>query len=146
VRSISSSAIGSPAELKAQGVVEIVVPNLAAARKFCFDLGFRVARETSTFAVVEWGGALLFLAENADAPATERWLNIRIVVPDVDAVWHRATAALLPVQCPIGDRPYGLRDFTLRAPGGFDVRFAQVLASTPPENHQCDRESKLDSR
>lgn len=143
---VSRSAIGSPAELKAQGVVEIVVPNLAAARKFCCDLGFRLARETSTFAVLEWDGALLFLAENADAPATERWLNIRIVVSDVDAVWHQATAALLPVKCPIGDRPYGLRDFTLRVPGGFDIRFAQVLASAPTDNDRSDQVSKSDTQ
>jgi hypothetical protein len=29
---------------------------------------------------------------------------------------------------PIGDRFYGLRDFTLADPSGFEIRFAQALA------------------
>jgi hypothetical protein len=32
---------------------------------------------------------------------------------------------------PIGDRYYGLRDFTIRDPDGFGVRFASVLQGPP---------------
>jgi hypothetical protein len=69
----------------------------------------------------------MFLAENAAAPASNRWVNVRIIVPDVDAVWSGVGEIGLPVAHPIADRPYGLRDFVLMDPCGFEVRFAQVL-------------------
>ena len=123
-----TQTVGSPAELTAQGVVEVVVPSLAAALTFYRDIGFTVERETPSFVVLRYDDMLLFLAENADAPVSPRWTNVRIIVSDVDAVWQHIQRRGLAGVSPINDRPYGLRDFAVRDPAGFEVRFAQPLA------------------
>ncbi len=122
-------AAGTPAgEGFAQGVVEIVCPDLARSLAFYLSIGFELLRRSGPFAVVHWHGQRLFLAESPDAPAAPRWVNLRIVVDDVDAVWaHVLALGLAPTQ-PVGDRDYGLRDFRLADPSGFELRFAQPLA------------------
>ncbi len=120
-------AIGSLEELTAQGVVEVVVPDLGAALAFYRRLGFAVERETPTFVTLRWESTFLFLAQNPDAGTAPRWASLRIVVADVDAAWARVSELRLPIGTSIADRPYGLRDFTVRDPAGFEVRFAQVL-------------------
>lgn len=120
--------IGSPSELTAQSVVEVVVPDLGAVLEFYRSLGFAVERETPTFVTLRWAGAFLFIAQNPNATAAPRWTNVRIIVADVDAIWERVKELQLPVGSPIADRPYGLRDFTVRDPAGFEIRFAEVRA------------------
>lgn len=120
--------IGSPNELTAQSVVEVVVPDLGAVLEFYRSLGFAVERETPTFVTLRWGGAFLFIAQNPNATSAPRWTNVRIVVADVDVIWERVKALQLQVGSPIADRPYGLRDFTVRDPAGFEIRFAEVMA------------------
>jgi catechol 2,3-dioxygenase-like lactoylglutathione lyase family enzyme len=119
--------IGSQDELTASGVVEVVVPDLRLALSFYTQLGFVIERETPTFVTLRWEEMFFFVAENRQAPAAPRWTNVRIMVPNVDALWDHVNRLGLPVGNPIGDRPYGLRDFTVRDPAGFEVRFAQVL-------------------
>jgi catechol 2,3-dioxygenase-like lactoylglutathione lyase family enzyme len=121
----AQSAPGS--ELDGQGVPEVVGPSLDALLAFYVALGFRVERRTGPFAVVNGFGVRMFLAEDAAAPTANRWVNLRIVVPDVDAVWSCVRELGLPIAHPIGDRFYGLRDFSLKDPCGFEIRFAQVL-------------------
>jgi catechol 2,3-dioxygenase-like lactoylglutathione lyase family enzyme len=112
----------------AQGVVEIVCPDLERSLAFYLPLGFELLRRNGQFAVVHWKGQRLFLAENTAAPVAARWTNLRIMVDDVDAVLDRARSLDLAPVNPIGDRFYGLRDFTLADPSGFEIRFAQPLA------------------
>jgi catechol 2,3-dioxygenase-like lactoylglutathione lyase family enzyme len=112
----------------AQGVVEIVGPDLDRSLAFYLALGFELLRRSGQFAVIHWHGQRLFLAENPAAPVMARWTNLRIMVDDVEAVWKRALALGLAPAHPIGDRFYGLRDFTLADPSGFEIRFAQAPA------------------
>jgi catechol 2,3-dioxygenase-like lactoylglutathione lyase family enzyme len=112
----------------AQGVVEIVGPDLDRSLAFYLALGFELLRRSGQFAVIHWHGQRLFLAENPAAPVMARWTNLRIMVDDVEAVWKRALALGLSPAHPIGDRFYGLRDFTLADPSGFEIRFAQAPA------------------
>ena len=42
------------------------------------------------------------------------------------AMWERSELAV-EIVVPIGDRNYGLRDFMVRDPDGFGVRFASFL-------------------
>lgn len=112
----------------AQGIVEIVGPDLERALAFYLELGFELMRRTGPFAVVHWQGQRLFLAEDASAPTDQRWTNLRIMVPDVDAVWkHVCALGHDPVNA-IGNRFYGLRDFVVADPNGFGIRFAQAGA------------------
>ena len=114
-------------ELHAQGVIEIAGPSIEALLAFYTALGFRIERRAGTFAVINGFGARLFLEENAAAPTLKRWANIRIVVPDIDLVWSCVRELGLPVVHSIANQSYGLRDFVLKDPCGFEIRFAQVL-------------------
>ena len=49
------------------------------------------------------------------------------MVQRVDDYWKLALESGAPVVVPIGDRYYGLRDFTIADPDGFGVRFAANL-------------------
>jgi hypothetical protein len=49
------------------------------------------------------------------------------MVANVDDCWNVASDVGAPVVVPIGDRYYGLRDFTIADPDGFGIRFATLL-------------------
>ena len=112
-----------------QLVVELLVHDLQRSLAFYRGLRFHVLREEETFAVVAWESHRLFLDQKGDlpeAPATPA-MNVRVMVPDVDRVWQRVNELGLRVVAPVGDRLYGLRDFTIADPDGFGVRFATRL-------------------
>ncbi|HXH92368.1 MAG TPA: VOC family protein [Thermoanaerobaculia bacterium] len=113
-------------ENSAQLVAEVVVPDLGKTIDFLTALGFRVERIDGTFAVLRWDDSYLFVAEDAGAKTTARWINIRVIVPDVDAMWSKATQ-LGRIVTMIGDRSYGLRDFIVAGPFGVEIRFAQII-------------------
>ena len=113
----------------AQGVIEVVGPDLGASLAFYMHIGFSLVRRTGPFAVVQWRGQRLFLAENLHAPTDARWSSLRLMTDDVDAVYAQVLAHGITVVHALGDREYGLREFAVRDPNGFDVRFAQPLLS-----------------
>lgn len=118
-------------ELQAQGVLEIVGPDLDALIAFYLECGFTLQRRSESFAVVAWGGSqLLFLAENRMAPVQPRWAGLRILVKDIQPLWQQALARHWPIEHPLADRGYGLLDFSLLDPAGFTLRFAQALPAT----------------
>ena len=49
------------------------------------------------------------------------------MVPDVDRYWKLCEEIKARVVAPIGNRYYGLRDFTVADPDGYGVRFATSL-------------------
>ena len=116
-------------ENESQGVVEIVGPDVDALLSFYLSIGFELERRTGDFAVVHWQGTRLFLAGNPEAPVTDCWRSLRIMVEDVDAMWQKANQLGLKVGNPIAERFYGLRDFLLVDPAGFGLRFAQALGA-----------------
>lgn len=121
--------IGSDAERTAQLVVEFTVADLGRVLDFYISLGFILERRDHAFAALSWeGDRLLFIDEETGLePMRKMYANVRIVVPDVDAVWRKALALGADVFRPIADRPYGLRDFILRDPAGFGLRFAKPI-------------------
>jgi catechol 2,3-dioxygenase-like lactoylglutathione lyase family enzyme len=115
-------------EREAQLVVEIFVRDLRRSLDFYQALGFGLERRTGTFAALSWGNAYLFLDQRADLiPAPVTRASVRVMVEDVDAFRELAATLGARVVDEIGDRDYGLRDFTLVDPDGFGVRFAQPL-------------------
>ena len=125
---VAGDADGTAGAGFAQGVVEVVGPDLDRSIAFYRTLGFEVARRTGPFAVMHRQGQRLFLAESPDAPVGPRWCNLRIMVDDVDALCARLQAlGIHPVHAPC-DRDYGLRDFVVADPNGFELRFAQALS------------------
>ncbi len=113
-------------ESSAQLVAEVVVSDVRETIDFLVALGFRVERVDGTFAVLRWDDSYLFVAGDPGATTTTRWINVRVIVPDVDAMWLKATQ-LGRIVNTIGDRSYGLRDFIVAGPGGVEIRFAQVI-------------------
>jgi catechol 2,3-dioxygenase-like lactoylglutathione lyase family enzyme len=110
----------------AQLLTEVYVRDLNRSLAFYQAFGFVVVRRTADFAVLRWDRCLLFLEERPDvpdAPDRER-ANLRILVPDVDLLWQRANSLGAPISAVLGNRDYGLRDFTIRDPDGFGLRFA----------------------
>ena len=129
---------GSTAELAEPLVVEVLVRDLDRSLALYRALGFALERRDGCFAALRFGGGRLFLDEHpalpppADGPTRA---NVRLLVRDVDAVWDQVQALRLTVERPIGDRYYGLRDFTVRDLDGFGLRFAsqrRADAAPPP--------------
>lgn len=117
-----------------QLVIEVAVTDIRRSVAFYRSLGFELLRDDGQFVELTWEGHRLFLEqraalgpEPAGAPSF-RGTNVRVMVPDVDACWALVQAIGAPIVAPIGDRYYGLRDFTIVDPDGFGIRFA----SRPP--------------
>ena len=117
-----------------QLVTEILVQSIGRATEFYRRLGFELLRDDGDFAELAWDHHRLFLAEpsamHADepvAPPPFPHANVRVMVPNVDAYWTLVNEMGAHVVVPIGDRHYGLRDFTISDPDGFGIRFASVL-------------------
>ena len=118
---------------------ELFVPDVeASVRFYTAKLGFAVLRMDRVslgeraqvaFAAIAMGRAVLFVAHEklyGEALTAQRGagIDVRIMVDDVDAMWRRATDNDVTIVHDIGDRPYGLRDFIIREPDGFRLRFA----------------------
>jgi len=122
-----------------QLVTEIVVTDIKRSTEFYCRLGFELLRDGGDFVELTWEDHRLFLAElsafpeigEIEFPAPPKFplANIRVMVPNVDDCWRVANEIAAQVVVPVGDRYYGLRDFTLADPDGFGVRFASMLQS-----------------
>ena len=136
VHSGEARVIGSPDELAEQLVVEVIVRDLERSLAFYTALGFALERRDGGFAALRWGARWLFLDERSDLPVLHgpARANVRIITADVDEVWASVQSLGLPVTRPVADRSYGLRDFTVRDPDGFELRFATPLGAITDES------------
>ena len=117
-----------------QLVTEIFVRDIRRSTEFYRRLGFELLRDGGDFVELTWEDHRLFLAELSavrdvsgvamGSPPEFPVANVRVMVSDVDARWTRANEIGARVVTAIGDRYYGLRDFTIADPDGFGVRFA----------------------
>jgi catechol 2,3-dioxygenase-like lactoylglutathione lyase family enzyme len=113
-----------------QLVVEVFVSDLERSIRFYEYLGFKRNELHDRFASLTWEEHQIFLDERKDLPrlpSSAPRANVRVMVRDVNAAWERMSALGVQVSQPIGDRSYGLRDFTVVDPDGFGVRFASRL-------------------
>jgi len=120
-----------------QLVTEIVVRDMRSSVDFYRRLGFELLRHGGDFVELAWEEHRLFLAEPSAFHGVERAVlpvpppfplaNVRVMVPDVDRYWDLTHEMRAEIAVPIGDRYYGLRDFMIRDPDGFGLRFASVL-------------------
>lgn len=119
--------------------VELFVPDVTEATRYYADtLGFTILRMTPDdapiFAIAYLGEAVVmfmhdrfYAGARADLDYRGAGIDIRLMVPDVDAVYERVREAGVDVMNPIGDREYGLRDFIISDLFGFRLRFASAL-------------------
>ena len=118
-----------------QLVVALYVQDIKKSSKFYRTYGFEVLRDEGTFMELKWEDARLFLSEvpgTAPPPANPIG-NIRVMVSNVDAYWHRAIQQGATILSPIEDRYYGLRDFVIAGPDGLGLRFATWLKDLEKE-------------
>jgi uncharacterized glyoxalase superfamily protein PhnB len=123
---------------------ELFVPDVTESVRFYTEqLGFRLLRADppvghgrTPFAIVVRGEAMIMLAdegmlrgrgEPVGAPRG-RGIDIRIMAADVDALYAALQASGADIVAPLRDRGYGLRDFVVRDPDGFGLRFAWPTA------------------
>jgi catechol 2,3-dioxygenase-like lactoylglutathione lyase family enzyme len=120
-----------------QLVSEIVVRDIRKSVEFYCRLGFALLRDGGDFVELTWEEHRLYLAEasafeGADAvhlPDIPKFPlgNVRVMVAHVDDYWKLANEMNARIVVPIGNRYYGLRDFTIADPDGFGIRFATSL-------------------
>jgi len=123
---------------------ELFVPDVDASVGFYTQtLGFELLRADPPgaegrcdFAVVARGGAMIMLADERmlrgrGDPIGEprgRGIDVRVMADDVDALYVALQQAGANIIAPLRDRPYGLRDFVVRDPDGFGLRFARLIS------------------
>lgn len=112
-----------------QLIVELYVRDVKQSSAFYEKLGFDIVRSEPTFVELGWDDSRLYLEQipGLEAPPRTIVANVRIMVSDVDHYWTMCQELKLPVKRAIGDRYYGLRDFTVIAPDGIGLRFASKL-------------------
>ncbi len=119
-------------EAAEQLVVELYVRDVKKSTAFYEQLGFKVVRQEPHFVELGWDDSRLYLEQIAGQaePPTTLVANVRIMVGDVDRYWKLCREMKLPVKREIGNRYYGLRDFTVVSPDGIGLRFASKLGKT----------------
>lgn len=123
---VTTGRIGSVAERSAQLAIELRVADLDASIAFYTQAGFTLERRTATFAALEIDGRYLLLAADPATGVGSHPPNLRIAVDDIDAAFAHAHAQGWTVTYGLADLGYGLRDFTVRDPDGYEVRFAAL--------------------
>ncbi|NIA03656.1 MAG: hypothetical protein GWP12_03910 [Nitrospirae bacterium] len=114
-------------ERTAQSAVELFCQNLDPAVAFYEKLGFEVERQARPFTAMRGYGMYIFLNSHEHTIQGERWVTLRVITPDVDQLAKRFEASGVKFEHPLGDRDYGMREFTVVDPCGFVVRFARPL-------------------
>jgi len=108
-----------------QGSPLLSVPDVPATAAFYRGmLGFRSdpEGETPEYAVVWRDNAAVHLAKGDRAPTGVR---IFFWVKDVNALYEEVIGRGVTIEVPIGTRPYGIRDFSIRDPNGVAAVFGQ---------------------
>jgi len=117
-------------EAREQLIVELYVRDVKRSTAFYEQLGFTALRKEPAFVELGWDDSRMYLEQIAGQPAPPETVvaNVRIMVADVDHYWKLCQQMKLPVKRAIGDRYYGLRDFTVVSPDGIGLRFASKLS------------------
>jgi uncharacterized glyoxalase superfamily protein PhnB len=127
----------------------IAVPNVQAALQFYTEkLGFQIAFTWGdAFAGVSLGQVQIFLAEGVPAPTSEGAVAY-FQLSDANPLYEFHRAAGVEIVEPIGDRPYGIRDYTVRDPYGHALVFGHHLrnAGDPIRIERVDVPVRLEKR
>lgn len=128
------------APLQHQLVLEIYVSCPKSSMSFYKSLGFAVDWYVpNIFAQVSWEHSILFLKPkdnlpmNASTTKEHRASNIRIMVSNVDLKYEECKQLGCVIEQELGDRKFILRDFIVKDPDGFGVRFGSYLPGSGPE-------------
>ena len=114
----------------------LAVSDIAAAVEFYTKkLGFQQAfswGEPPTFAGVNLGKVQMFLEKGSPTPSSETGA-VYFIVGDADQLYEFHRANGVEIAQVIDDRPYGIRDYTVRDMYGYYLVFGhQLLNAGPP--------------
>ena len=104
----------------------------AAVEFYTAELGFQLAfleGDPPSFAGVNLGGVQVFLKRGRPSPKS---CSVYFVVGNADELhdFHRSKG--VEIAQPLDDRPYGLRDYTVRDRHGYHLSFGHHLLSAGP--------------
>jgi catechol 2,3-dioxygenase-like lactoylglutathione lyase family enzyme len=113
-------------------------------------LGFQHAfdwGEPPTFAGVTLGRVQIFLGKGAPTPSSETGA-VYFLVGDADQLYEFHRAKGVEIAEPIDDRPYGIRDYTVRDLYGYHLTFGHHLynAGPPIKIERVDVPVRLEKR
>ena len=116
----------------------LAVPDRRAAATFFVQaLGFRVVQEPPGWIFVARDNCMMMLGECPDAihPSQlgDHGYFAYLRVDDADAFLAQLTAAGYAPLHPIQDKPWGMREFAVRAPDGFRLTIGHVIGAADPE-------------
>jgi catechol 2,3-dioxygenase-like lactoylglutathione lyase family enzyme len=118
----------------------LAVPDLMAAVEFYSSrLGFTVGftwGEPPSFAGVNLGEVQVFLSQGTPSP---EGCDVFFVVGNADELYAFHRAAGVEVLSEIGDRDYGLRDYTVRDLNGYRLSFGHYIYSMDGEPLTIER-------
>lgn len=104
-----------------QGAPLFLVPDVSATADFYRRiLGFQADPGTDTpeYSVLWRDNAAVHLAKGENSPTGAR---VFFWVKDVNALYEQVIQRGGSIAVPIGTRPYGVRDFSIRDPNGIEV-------------------------
>lgn len=110
----------------------LAVPDRHASARFFVDtLGFRVVNEPPGWVFVARDNCMLMLGECPDAiPPAElgdhSWFTY-LRVDDADAFHAQVVSSGVQPLSPIQDKPWGLREFSVRTPEGFRITIGHII-------------------
>jgi len=87
-------------------------------------LGFKVdfsVGEPANYAGLNWNGVLLHLGCQLPHTNSIGHGNVYLVFDEVDTIYKRLLDAGVEFYSPIGDQPYGMRDFCAKDPDGNQI-------------------------
>lgn len=101
------------------------VRNLKQSASFYQKLGFALTHLESSIAELCWGELTLLLEESVQLPTLLKKPLGTLCLPisNVDTAWSQAKQNELPTLRNITDRENGLRDFEVKGPDWFTIRF-----------------------
>lgn len=117
-----------------------VVPTLAypdvveATDWLCRAFGFRVRLRIAGHRAQLVLGDGAVIVTRADGPVDGRSHGVHVRVADAQAHHDRAVAAGARVILPLGDHPYGERQYAAEDPAGHRWTFSESIADVDPES------------
>jgi uncharacterized glyoxalase superfamily protein PhnB len=100
-------------------------------KKLGFKLQFTWGEPVVTFAGVTLGKAQIFLKTGTPTPSTDV-SAVSFLVGDADVLYEFHQSTGVEIAQPIGDRPYGIRDYAVRDLYGYYLSFGHHLCNDGP--------------
>ncbi len=114
----------------------LAVPDIAASSEFYQRaLGFKEVFNDGNWSLVKRDNCMIMLGECVDAVPMHDLGDHQyfgyLVVDDADAFFDHCKAEHIEITSPIGDKPWGMREFGIRTPDGHRIMIGHDLPTKP---------------